>query len=207
MTVTDIASLDNKRVRVFVDGEFAFVLYKGEIRDFGLRTGEDISSPVFDEIKNVVLPKRAKLRAMNLLQKRDYTEYKIREKLREGYYGEDIIDEAVDYLKSFRYIDDERYAEDYVRYHMQDRSRNRIKQDLMQKGISTEILDRILDTAYCEETQNPEIELCRTLLKKKHFDPDLATYEEKQKLKAFLYRKGFGTDVIESAMSLDTMGF
>lgn len=207
MTVTDIASLDNKRVRVFVDGEFAFVLYKGEIRDFGLRTGEDISSPVFDEIKNVVLPKRAKLRAMNLLQKRDYTEYKIREKLREGYYGEDIIDEAVDYLKSFRYIDDERYAEDYVRYHMQDRSRNRIKQDLMQKGISTELLDRILDTTYCEETQNPEIELCRTLLKKKHFDPDLATYEEKQKLKAFLYRKGFGTDVIESAMSLDTMGF
>lgn len=204
MIVTDITPFDNKRSRIYIDGEFAFILYKGEIRDFDLRTGEEITSPVFDEITNVLIPKRAKLRAMNLLQKRDYTEYKLREKLKEGLYSEEIIDEAVEYLKSFKYLDDERYADDYIRYHLKDKSRSRLKQDLIQKGIKVDIIEQALVSAYKDENEDPELKLCAALLKKKHYDPENMSYEEKQKLMAFLYRKGFGSDVIHRAMSLDT---
>lgn len=204
MIVTDITPFDNKRSRIFIDGEFAFLLYKGEIRDFSLKTGEEISSPVFDEITGTVIPKRAKLRAMNLLQKRDYTEYKLREKLKEGLYSEEIIDDTVEYLKSYKYLDDERFADDYIRYHLKDKSRARLKQDLMQKGISGELIDKVLMSAYEEETSDPELEQCAKLLKKKHYDPENMTYEEKQKIMAFLYRKGFTGDVIRRAMSLDT---
>ncbi len=204
MIVTDITPFDNKRSRIYIDGEFAFILYKGEIRDFRLETGEEISSPVFDEITKVLIPKRAKLRAMNLLQKRDYTEYKLREKLKEGQYSEEVIDEAVDYLKSYKYLDDERYADDYIRYHLKDKSKARLKQDLMQKGISADIVDRVLSAAYEDENEDPEIQLCAKLLKKKHYDSENMSYEEKQKIMAFLYRKGFSGDVIHRAMSLDT---
>ncbi|WP_029321610.1 regulatory protein RecX [Butyrivibrio sp. AE3004] len=206
MIVSNIIPLDNKRSKIFIDGEFAFILYRGEIKNFKLCTGEEISSPVFDEICNIVIPKRAKIRAMNLLQKRDYTEYKLREKLKEGFYPEPIIDDTIEYLKSYRYIDDERFAEDYTRYHMESRSRNRIRQDLMQKGIRTDIIDRIIENAYREEKNNPELDICVSLLRKKHYDPDTITYEEKQKLMAFLYRKGFGNEVITKALSLDTSG-
>lgn len=204
MIVTDITPFDNKRSRIYIDGEFAFILYKGEIRDFRLETGEEISSPVFDEITKVLIPKRAKLRAMNLLQKRDYTEYKLREKLKEGQYSEEVIDEAVEYLKSYKYLDDERYADDYIRYHLKDKSKARLKQDLMQKGISADIIDRVLSAAYEDENEDPEIQLCAKLLKKKHYDSENMSYEEKQKIMAFLYRKGFSGDVIHRAMSLDT---
>lgn len=207
MTVTDIVALDNKRSKIYIDGDFAFILYRGEIRSYGLHTGEEISSPVFIEITKTLIPKRAKLRAMNLLQKRDYTERKLRDKLKEGMYSEEIIDETIEYLKSYRYIDDERYAEDYIRYQMNIRSKNRIRQDLMGKGISQEVIDRLLTEAYSEENSDPELALCVNLLKKKHYDPDNTTYEEKQKIKAFLYRKGFGNDVISVALSLDTDGF
>ncbi|WP_026665985.1 regulatory protein RecX [Butyrivibrio sp. FC2001] len=203
MTVTDIVPFDNKRSKIYIDGEFAFILYRGEIRDYKIKTGEEISSPVFDEITGVVIPKRAKLRAMNLLQKRDYTEHKLREKLKEGCYPPEVIDEAVEYLKSYRYLDDERYADEYIRYHMELRSRNRIKQDLLQKGISSDIIERLMDEAYEENTSDPELELCIKLLKKKHYDKDNTTYEEKRKIMALLYRKGFGNSVISSAMSLD----
>ena len=114
MTVTDIVPLDNKRSKVYVDGEFAFILYRGEIRNYRLRTGEEISSPVFDEINNSLIPKRAKKRAMNLLQKRDYTEYKLREKLKEGFYTDEIIDDTIEYLKSYRYLDDEHSRGDKI---------------------------------------------------------------------------------------------
>ncbi len=204
MIVTDITPFDNKRSRIYIDGEFAFILYKGEIRDFRLETGEEISSPVFDELTKVLIPKRAKLRAMNLLQKRDYTEYKLREKLKEGQYSEEVIDEAVEYLKSYKYLDDERYADDYIRYHLKDKSKARLKQDLMQKGISADIVDRVLSAAYEDENEDPEIQLCAKLLKKKHYDSENMSYEEKQKIMAFLYRKGFSGDVIHRAMSLDT---
>ncbi|WP_026526559.1 RecX family transcriptional regulator [Butyrivibrio sp. VCD2006] len=204
MTVTDIVALDNKRSKVFIDGEFAFILYRGEIRGYGLHTGEEISSPVFNEITQTVIPKRAKLRAMNLLQKRDYTERKLRDKLREGMYTEEVIDDAISYLKSYKYIDDERFARDYIAYQMNLRSRNRIKHDLIQKGVSSDIIERLLSEAYTEEDNDPELALCVSLLKKKHYDPDSITFEEKQKLMAFLYRKGFSNDVIGKALSLDT---
>ncbi|SDB38779.1 regulatory protein RecX [Butyrivibrio sp. INlla16] len=204
MTVTDIVAFDNKRSKVFIDGEFAFILYRGEIRTYGIKTGEEISSPVFNEITETVIPKRAKLRAMNLLQKRDYTERKLRDKLREGMYAESVIDETIDYLKSYRYIDDERYAGDYIRYQMNLRSKNRIKQDLIQKGISADIIEKIVSEAYSEENDDPELELCISLLRKKRFDNENATYEERQKMMAFLYRKGFDGDTIQRALSLDT---
>ncbi len=207
MTVTDIVPFDNKRSKIYIDGEFAFILYRGEIRDYKLKAGEEISSPVFDEITRVVIPKRAKLRAMNLLQKRDYTEYKLREKMKEGLYSSEIIDDTIEYLKSFRYLDDERYADEYIRYHMELRSRNRIKQDLIRKGVDSGIIDRFLDDSYSEEDSDPELALCLKLLKKKHYDKDNMTYEEKRKIMALLYRKGFDNGVIARAMSLDTDSF
>ena len=201
MIVTDIVPFDNKRSKVYIDGEYAFILYKGELREYHIKTGEEISLPVFSEIKDVVLPNRAKKRAMNLLQKRDYTEFKIREKLRDGEYPEEIINEAIDYLKVMRYIDDSRYAMDYVSYHMDSRSKVRIKQDLAQKGIKTDIIEEAFYECY-GDNENPEIEMCVKLLKKKHYNPDLSSYEEKQKLKAFLFRKGFQNDSILKAMSM-----
>ena len=53
-----------------------------------------------------VLLKRAKLRCMNLLKSRDYTEYQLRMKLRQGVYPEDIIDAAVAYVASYGYVND-----------------------------------------------------------------------------------------------------
>jgi regulatory protein len=72
----------------------------------------------------------------------------------------------------------------------------------MQKGIRSEIVDRVLDEALCDEQEDPEIKLVTNLLIKKHFTSDMP-YEEKQKIMAFLYRKGFSSDAIHRAMSSD----
>ena len=64
-----------------------------------------------------VLPKRAKLRAMNLLQGREYTTSQLRTKLQQGYYPPEIIEQAIEYVAGFHYIDDLRYAVDYITYH------------------------------------------------------------------------------------------
>ena len=203
MVVTDLAELDKKRIKIFIDGEFAFVLYKGELRDYGIRVGQELSNTNFQGIIDVVLPKRCKLRAMNLLQKKDYTEKQLRDKLSEGLYPTDIIDDAIHYVKAYHYLDDERYARDYITYHMPIRSRNRIIQDLTGKGISKDIFMPIVEELYMEEDSDIELEQIRKLLAKKHYDPEQADFKEKQKIMAFLMRKGFQMADIRRAMDFE----
>ncbi len=66
MMVTKIEEINNKKVRVFIDNEFAFVLYKGELRLYKVKEGEEICDEAYSEIVEKVLPKRAKLRCMNI---------------------------------------------------------------------------------------------------------------------------------------------
>ncbi len=203
MVVTDVVELDKKRSKVFVDGEFAFVLYKGELRDYKIKVDNEISQSTYDEITGVVLSKRSKLRAMNLLQKKDYTEKQLRDKLSEGLYPQELIDEAIDYVKSYKYLDDNRFARDYITYHMSMRSRNRIIQDLVQKGIGKDFLMPIIEEIYEEAggdaDTDVELEQIQKLLIKKHYDKDME-FKDKQKIMAFLMRRGYSMDKIRHAM-------
>ena len=117
MIVTALEELSASRSKVYIDGELAFVLYKGELRSYHLSVGEEIAQKDYNEIMEEVLPKRAKLRAMNLLTKREYTEKQLRDKLRAGFYPQRIIEEALAYVAGFHYTDDLRYACDYLTGH------------------------------------------------------------------------------------------
>ena len=155
MTVTGIEEINNKKIRVFIDNEFAFVLYKGELRLYGIREGEEIGEEEYLEITGKILPKRAKLRSMNLLKSRAYTEKQLRDKLVQGEYGENIIEEAIAYVRSYGYIDDRKYAEDFISCHMADRSRKKIEMDLYRRGIDRKITEEIMEQME-EEGEGPD---------------------------------------------------
>ena len=70
MIVSKTEPFDKKRSKVFIDGEFCFVLYNSELRKFHIQENEEISSADYAEITEALIPKRCKLRAMNLLQKK-----------------------------------------------------------------------------------------------------------------------------------------
>ena len=124
MTVTKIEEVTKAKCRIEIDQEFAFVLYKGELRSYGLKEGQEITEEAYRDIMENLLPRRAKLRAMNLLKNRSYTEKQLYDKLKAGDYPEEIIEQALDYVRSYHYIDDRQYAEDYIEYHKESRSRS-----------------------------------------------------------------------------------
>ncbi len=43
MKVTEIEAVSKSRAKVYIDEKFAFVLYKGELRSFQIREGEEVS--------------------------------------------------------------------------------------------------------------------------------------------------------------------
>ena len=68
MIVTGIEEQTKTKFKVYLDGTFAFVLYKGELKRFGIKQGENLAQENYEKIQNEVLLKRAKKRAMHLLE-------------------------------------------------------------------------------------------------------------------------------------------
>ena len=201
MLVSQVTELSKSRSKVYIDQEFAFVLYKGELRLYHIKEGEEIRPEDYHTILQEVLPKRAKLRAMNLLQGREYTTAQLRTKLQQGYYPPAVIEQAIAYVASFHYIDDLRYALDYITYHENSRSRRRIEQDLQGKGISAITIEEAWQNWRENGGVQNEQNMIRELLRKKHYDPDAKTdWKERQKIYAFLARKGFSAEAIHKAI-------
>ncbi|MCI8683348.1 MAG: regulatory protein RecX [Lachnospiraceae bacterium] len=193
MQVMQISGLDKKRMRIFLEDGRSFVLYRGEVRRYSLEEGAELSDGQYEEICSEILKKRARRRTMHLLEKMDRTEAQIREKLRQGFYPEEIIEDAVAYVKGYHYLDDSRYAENYVRNQREKKSRRKIQMELMAKGIDRELAEQALE----EECQREnEQELILKWVEKKHYSAQTADLKEKQRMYQFLMRKGFQSDDI-----------
>lgn len=203
MTVTEIEEISGKRSRVFLDGSFAFVVYKGELRKYEIEKGKELEEEVLDELQNKVLPRRAKLRAMNLLKNRQYTEKQLTDKLLLGGYSQEIARVAVDYVKSYRYVDDHQYAYDYLACYMERRSRKELEQKLLQKGISRETIDSAAGDLARDGRVPDEEALLLGLLEKKYNKYDgngKISDREKQRIFAYFYRKGFSSELIRKVL-------
>ena len=59
MLVTDIIDVTKARSRIFIDGSFAFVLYKGELRKFHIEKDKEIAEADYSELMEKILPEVA----------------------------------------------------------------------------------------------------------------------------------------------------
>lgn len=200
MIITKIEELTKNRSKVYIDQEFAFVLYKGELRLFGIKVDSELSEEHYTQIMTQVLPKRAKMRCMNLLQERDYTRAGLADKLAQGFYPEPVIEEALEYVASYHYIDDVRYGKSYIHYNHERKSKRTIEQDLMRKGVSKQDIETAWRQWQEEGNEQDEEEQILKLLAKKKYNPVSKDPKERQKIYAFFMRKGFSMDIVNKAM-------
>lgn len=195
MIVTDLLEHKKNRIKVFLDGEAAFVLYKSEIRRFKIEVNSEISDELYAEIQGI-LRKRAKLRAMDLLRFRDYSAKQLRDKLTQSGYGSERVEEAIRYATEYHYIDDHRYAKNYIEYRLNQKSRRKLEQELVAKGIDLAIISSVFDELSEEGQKIDEISMIIDLMKKKKYRIEQAESKEMQKMYGFLARKGFSQEAI-----------
>ena len=199
MQVTKIESVTKTKFKVYLEEQFAFVLYKGELSRFKIQEGSELSQETVNQIKNEILVKRIKLRAMYLLNQMDRTEEQLRAKLKKDLYTDDLIAVAMAYVKSFGYIGDYNYAKRFVETKSNSKSKAEIKMLLLQKGVAKEIIEEALEVYYSETTEDAAI---RKILEKKRFSAENATDLEKKKMMEYLMRKGFHYDEIRQVIQV-----
>lgn len=143
--------------------------------------------------------KKARLKAMRLLEHMDRTEKGLTDRLKqEGFSGEAVQD-AMDYVKSFGYINDARYAQHYISYRLGIKSKQRILQELAKKGIDRETA--LLAWEEAIELEEPdEKALLRHTIEKKYAPGTALDDKEMRKLYGYLARRGFRSGDIFSVL-------
>ena len=199
MMITEIHSEGKGKCKVCVRGEADFVIYQKEADRFGLNEGEEIPEEVYRNIMEEILIPRATKRAMHILEKMDQTTCQLRDKLTRNGYPEEAVEAALDYVRSYHYLDDERYARNYIRWYQEARSRMRIMQDLQGKGLDKDLICRCLEGDY----EMPEEELIRAQLRKKGYTKDRLTVKERDKAFRFLMQRGFQCEKIRRVLRED----
>ncbi len=207
MIAAEILRVTDRKRKIVLEDESSFVLYAGELRKYHIREGEEIPEEVLEEIHDDVLVKRAKLRCMNLLKTSDRTVRQLRDRLRHDGYPEEIAEKALDYVASYHYTDDERYAENYIRQQSGRKSRKVILLELEKRGVDSDVIREAFSAVGQENQANApflqestDVGAIRKLIRKRGYDAAHASWDEQQKLTGYLMRKGFEAADIRSVL-------
>lgn len=189
MIISRLEEDRKSKIKVYLDDQYAFSLNRKDATDLNLAEGMELDQQLYDDIvENIIYP-HAREKALLLLKGMDRTELELRRKLLEAGYTQDIADRAIAYAASYGYVNDERYASAFIRSRMKNKSKMAIRNALLQKGVYQETIDKAFAEEY--ENQDFEAEAIQKAIAKKTKDPESLSYEDKQKLIASLYRKGF----------------
>ena len=199
MTVTKIEPVTKTRYKVYVDGQFAFVLYKGELSRYHIAEDSELEEKTYQSIRKEIILKRAKLRAMHLLNDMGRTESQLRTKLLRNDYPSDIVEEAIAYVKSFGYINDAEYTRSFIENRKEKKSKKEIYAALCQKGLPKDLIETALEECYADDDSIAAVE---AIVRKKKFDPKSTDYKEMQKMMGYLVRKGFRYDDIRQVIQV-----
>lgn len=186
------------RVLVQFDDGSRCRLEKSTAEAYSLSEGAEIAPEDWEGICAEELLPEAKDRVLDILERADRTERQLREKLRADLYPEEVVGRAIEFAKHYGYLDDARYAGNYVRRFQGEKSTAEMRSVLRQRGIAGELIDRAFEE---ELTEQPE-DVIRRWLEKKHYDAESAGEKEKRKVFQFLLRKGFRSEEIRRCMDL-----
>ena len=182
------------RVKIYINNDFAFVLYKGEISKYGLKEGQEIPSNTYSVIMNKLFD-RGKERALYMLDKSYKTKRYVMDKLKAGLYPESIIDKVVSFLEEINLINDLRYAEMYIDYKRGSKSKKQIVQDLYVKGVDKKLIDQAF-----EESNFTDTESLKKYIEKRKNKYDLGDRKDIQKFYSYLVSKGYSYGDVKDAL-------
>jgi regulatory protein len=197
ITALEPQSNDANRTSVFLDGEFAFGVHEDIVVKHGLRVGRTLTPEEQQEIEREDQYVRAKQRALDYLAHKPRTEEEVRRKLRRQDIPDPVVEDVVARLYELSYLDDEAYAQDYVRNRFASKKYGpvRIRRELVKRGIDRHTAEAAVDELFAEKDMQA--------VAREHAEKRWARLADeddprrrKQKLYRYLRRRGFTSATI-----------
>lgn len=194
--IEKIEQYKGKTLRIdFAEGEPAFINSE-VVLDKGLRRGTELSDEEWEAVVYANDFRRAKERALYLLDYKDYSYVSMYKKLADN-YPEQLCFDVCDKLAQLGVIDDRRYAAALARHYMEVKrfGRYRAVREMMQKGVSRALAEEAL-----EPFDDTVRERLRELIEKKYLRR-IDDEDSMNKVKNALVRQGYSYSDINAVMS------
>lgn len=195
-TVTGIEEQKRRsgRVNVFLSGSFAFSLERGVVLEHGLSTGQTLTQAQMDELLRADGVEKCLKAALRLLSYRPRSVLEMRERLCRK-YARETVDAVLLQLEERNYVDDVAFAQFWreSRESFNPRSRRMLTAELRRKGIRMDVVSDVLEGIDDEESAYNAAKKCR-----RGTEEDYEKF--RNKLAAFLGRRGFDYDVIKATV-------
>lgn len=199
MKITAKHGRQNK-IHISIDGEYLLTVDENFWLDCGYISGDEIDSEELAAFEEAAGSRIAFNSAMNSLDYRDHSVREMKIKLLRK-FDEECVNSAIERLIELGLLNDERFAENFARelYEHKRFGKNRIKSELFQRGIASDIINCVLDEIF-ESEEADNIERIVDIINRKYYNK-MIDENSRQKVFASLVRLGYGYSDIRQAMS------
>lgn len=189
-----------KKIHIHIDGEYLLTVDDDFWFSSGYISGDEIDDGNLAAFKEAAGSRFAFNSAMFSLDLRDHSERELRNKLSRK-FDENSVNTAMAKLLDLGLVNDYRYAENLTRelFERKKYGKNRVKSELYQRGIASEIINEVIET-YENENDTDNIKTIVDIIRKKYYNK-LVDEKSRQKVVAALVRLGYSFSDIRSAMS------
>lgn len=206
ITKIEIQKKNKERVNIYLDEEYAFSISAELVYKENLKVKDVVDIEKLKSVADKESYLRCKNSALKIIERSYKTEKEVIEKLQMKGYEQNHIETSIEFLKEYKFLNDDYYAEAFIKDKLNSKGSQRIKQDLIKKGIPRDKIEEKLEGIDKSAEKNTARVLANKklrIIQKSEND----TYKISGKLYRFLISKGYTYDVVKEVvkdvMSID----
>ena len=188
---------NQKRVNVYVDGEFAFGVDLENLVKFGIKVEKEFSSEELNKIIHQAEFQKTFDKLLRFVMTRPRSTKEVNDWFKRKKVPEELHAKLIKRLEKLDLINDQAFAKWWIDQRIQFRKKGirALKMELSQKGINREIIDQVLEDQNIDEAKMAKELLSKKAYKWERFDDQ----KKRQKQIEFLLRNGFDWEVVKKA--------
>lgn len=193
-TITDIKpqAKTPTRCNIYLDNVFFCGLELETVMKARLKIGLAVSEERLEEIQYEEERIKALDKALSYITRSKKTEKEVSDYLRKKGYTDKTINETIEKLKGYKFVDDELYATDYANSLSKSKGKRLIALELRRKGVSDADMKDALDGI--EDESKSALAVAEKYMRNKPRDR-----QNTLKCYKYLLSKGFGYDCAKEA--------
>jgi regulatory protein len=183
------------RYSIYVDTRYAFSLSADALLAERLVPGQELDTQELKQYKTLSGEDRASDLAVTYAVSRRRSRWELHEYFRRKEWGDELQQKIIKRLEQLDLVNDEEFAEAWVRNRrlLKPVSRRRLVQELHQKHVAAECIERALQG---DETSERDVLLDLISRRRRQ-----TRYQDDIKLMQYLVRQGFGYDEVKAALA------
>lgn len=193
MEITELCEYKGDTWQIELDGRRKYYVNGSVVGEFELEKGQIVTNSELAQITGADTLRKAKKRALYLLGERLMCRSELLSKLTKT-YGEQVAEEAAEYVCELGYVNDEEYAPKLAEYLIK-RKRwgvRRARYEMLRRGLDRELVENTLADIPEEELD----EELMTLIGKK-YSQKVRDYDDRRRTIAALARRGYDFGAIK----------